>query len=43
MYLEEEDYDDDDEDVLLSSVDMNVAIILLSIINNEILCVLMDH
>ena len=41
VYLEEEDYYDDD--VLLSFVDMSVTITLLTIINNEILCVLMDH
>ena len=39
--FEEEDYYDDD--VLLSLVDMSVTITLLTIINNEILCVLMDH
>ena len=39
--FEEEDYDDDE--VLLSLVDMGVTITLLTIINNEILCVLMDH
>ena len=38
MYLEEKDYYDDD-DVLLSLVDMSVTITLLTIINNEILCV----
>ena len=38
--FEEEDYDDE---VLLSLVDMSVTITLLMIINNEILCVLMDH
>ena len=41
MYLEEKDYYDDD--VLLSLVDMSVTITLLTIISNEILCVLMDH
>ena len=41
MYLEEKDCYDDD--VLLSVVDMSVTITLLTIINNEILCVLMDH
>ena len=40
--FEEEDYYDDD-DVLLSLVDMSVTITLLTIINNAILCVLMDH
>ena len=40
-YLEEKDYYDDD--VLLSLVDVSVTITLLTIINNEILCVLMDH
>ena len=39
--FEEEDYYDDE--VLLSLVDMSVTITLLTIINNEILCVLMDH
>ena len=39
--FEEEDFYDDD--VLLSLVDMSVTITLLTIINNEILCVLMDH
>ena len=39
--FEEEDYNDDE--VLLSLVDMSVTITLLTIINNEILCVLMDH
>ena len=37
MYLEEKDYYDDD--VLLSLVDMSVTITLLTIINNEMLCV----
>ena len=39
--FEEEDYYDDD--VLFSLVDMSVTITLLTIINNEIFCVLMDH
>ena len=39
--FEEEDYYDDE--VLLSLVDMSLTITLLTIINNEILCVLMDH
>ena len=38
----EEEYYYDDE-VLLSLVDMSLTITLLTIINNEILCVLMDH
>ena len=41
MYLEEEDYYDDD--VLLSLVDVSVMITLLTIIYHEILCVLVDH
>ena len=41
VHLEDEDYYDDD--VLLSLVDMSVRITLLTIINNEIFCVLMDH
>ena len=41
VYLEDEDYYDDD--VMLSLVDMSVRITLLTIINNEIFCVLMDH
>ena len=39
--FEEEDYYDDE--VLLSLADMSVRITLLTIINNAILCVLMDH
>ena len=41
VYLEEENYYD--YDVLLSLADMSVTITLLTIINNAILCVLMDH
>ena len=39
--FEEEDYYDDG--VLLSLVDMSVTITLLTIINNEILCVFVGH
>ena len=39
--FEEENYYDDE--VLLSLADMSVTITLLTIINNAILCVLMDH
>ena len=39
--FEEDDFYDDD--VLLSLVDMSVTITLLTIKNNKILCVLMDH
>ena len=38
--FEKEDYDDE---ILLSLADMSVTITLLTIINNEILCVLIDH
>ena len=41
VYLGEEDYYDDD--VLLSLVDMSATLTLLTIINNEILYVLMDR
>ena len=41
VYLDEEDYYDDE--VLLSLADMSLTTTLLTIINNAILCVLMDH